>query len=139
MAVDPAPRVALVNVRPDEQFAREAMARQVRGVFFTNEPLRLLGKGIRSMLSGELWYSRETMSRFVLHPAPSPSHKEAAESLTAREREILARIAAGQSNQEIADTLCISLHTVKSHTYNIFRKIEVENRLQAALWFGRHC
>ncbi len=133
------PFVALFNVTPDDEFTREAMARLVRGIFFVNEPLRLLGKGVRSILKGELWYSRETLSNFVLAPRTRvPAAQEAAESLTSREREILARIAAGHSNQEIAEKLYISLHTVKSHTYNIFRKIDVPNRLQAALWFSKH-
>ncbi|MBU2487992.1 MAG: response regulator transcription factor [Proteobacteria bacterium] len=139
VAEDDPPFVALFNVTPDDEFTREAMARQVRGIFFVNEPLRLLGKGVRAILKGELWYSRETLSNFVLAPRTRvPAAQEAAESLTAREREILARIAAGHSNQEIADKLYISLHTVKSHTYNIFRKINVPNRLQAALWFSKH-
>ena len=54
--------------------------------------------------------------------------------LTTREKEILDKIAHGSSNRDIADELYISLHTVKTHIYNIFKKIDVSNRIQAALW-----
>jgi DNA-binding NarL/FixJ family response regulator len=54
--------------------------------------------------------------------------------LTSREREILCRLACGAKNKEIAADLCISLHTVKTHIYKIYKKINVSDRLQAALW-----
>jgi DNA-binding NarL/FixJ family response regulator len=131
--------VALFNAPREQDFIREAMARQARGIFFLGDPLRLFAKGTQAMLNGELWYSREVLSDFVLAPKNSSTPpEEIAASLTPREREILAGIAAGAGNKEIADKLCISLHTVKSHTYNIFKKINVPNRLQAALWYTRH-
>ena len=54
--------------------------------------------------------------------------------LTNREKEIVNLIAVGHSNTEIADKLCISHHTVKTHINNLFKKIDVPNRLQATLW-----
>ena len=58
--------------------------------------------------------------------------------LTPREREILEQIAQGASNRQIADGLYISPHTVKTHLHNIFQKIDVTGRLQAALWAAKH-
>ena len=51
--------------------------------------------------------------------------------ISPRENEVLRLIAAGHSNQEIADTLYLSLNTVKKHTSTIFRKLEAERRTQA--------
>jgi LuxR family transcriptional regulator, maltose regulon positive regulatory protein len=54
------------------------------------------------------------------------------EPLSPREQEILALIAAGLTNQEIADKLIISLETVKKHTGNIYSKLNVRSRTKAA-------
>jgi DNA-binding NarL/FixJ family response regulator len=54
--------------------------------------------------------------------------------LTPREVEVLALIATGMTNTEIAESLFISPHTVKNHVTNIYRKIDVEDRTQIALW-----
>jgi LuxR family transcriptional regulator of csgAB operon len=62
----------------------------------------------------------------------------AASGLTARESDVLLRIAAGARNEEIATQLSISVHTVKTHVYRIFQKIGVETRLQAARWSERN-
>ena len=58
--------------------------------------------------------------------------------LTEREREILSLLGQGLTNQIIADQLYISIHTVKTHLYKTFRKINVSNRLQAASWSMTH-
>ena len=59
------------------------------------------------------------------------------EALTARELEVLARIAAGDSNKLIARAFDLSLHTVKRHVANILGKLDVETRGQAAAWLPR--
>jgi LuxR family maltose regulon positive regulatory protein len=55
--------------------------------------------------------------------------------LTARELEVLARIAAGDSNKLVARALDLSLHTVKRHVANILAKLDVATRAQAADWY----
>jgi DNA-binding NarL/FixJ family response regulator len=62
----------------------------------------------------------------------------AGEGLTDRERQVLALVAAGAANKQIAHRLGISPKTVKSHLGHIFRQIGVTDRLQAALWARRH-
>ncbi|MGW8223349.1 MAG: response regulator transcription factor, partial [Syntrophobacteria bacterium] len=89
----------------------------------------------RAIPEGEIWNSREILSKFIpeTEKAQRLSAEEASE-LSAREIEILNLVAKGAMNIEIADTLYISRHTVKSHLYNIYKKIKVANRLEAALW-----
>lgn len=54
--------------------------------------------------------------------------------LTERERQILAHVATGQRNKEIARKLCISEATVENHLHHVFGKLGVKNRVQAASW-----
>ncbi len=58
--------------------------------------------------------------------------------LTPRESQVLRLIAMGLSNQEIADSLEISVETVKEHVQNLLRKMSLNDRTQAAVWAIRH-
>lgn len=64
----------------------------------------------------------------------SPATHERINNLTERECEILNEICKGESNFRIANNFFISEHTVRTHIYNIFKKISVTNRIQAANW-----
>ena len=74
-------------------------------------------------------FRRRGASRVRPNRAPMP--------LTGRELEVLARIAAGDSNKHIARALDLSLHTVKRHVANILGKLELTTRGQAADWYRR--
>ncbi|NJD89284.1 MAG: transcriptional regulator [Betaproteobacteria bacterium] len=69
--------------------------------------------------------------------SPGPASAPGAEGLSARELEVLERLAAGDSNKLIARALDLSPHTVKRHVANILGKLGVETRGQAAAWFAR--
>ena len=68
--------------------------------------------------------------------APKPPTPDAA--LSEREREVLARIAAGDSNKLIARAFDLSPHTVKRHVANILDKLDLRSRGQAAAWHREH-
>jgi ATP/maltotriose-dependent transcriptional regulator MalT len=75
---------------------------------------------IASYLSHELQAASDTKTEDTQH-----------DILTTREREILRLMAVGKTNRQIADHLIIGAGTVKTHTLNIYRKLEVANRTQA--------
>lgn len=60
------------------------------------------------------------------------------EVLSPREREVLVELAAGRSNAEIAESLVISLETVKSHVAEVLRKLELRDRIQAVVYAYEH-
>jgi DNA-binding NarL/FixJ family response regulator len=123
----------------DIQFERQAIEKQFRGIFYLNDPPQRLVKGIEKILQGELWYTRKTTSRILMESQGRLARTETAQArLTPREKELLISIASGATNNEMADTFCISPHTVKNHLYNIYKKIDVSNRLGATLWVARY-
>ena len=132
-------RVALFNVSRDLGIEKRCVAKGIRGFFYEEDQLENLLKGVRAVLNGDWWLSREVMIKCILEGTDEDiSSRRGSEILTRRQTEILAQVAVGASNDEIADRLNISSHTVKTHLYNIFKKIKVTNRLQAALWAAKH-
>ncbi|MBW2538459.1 MAG: response regulator transcription factor [Deltaproteobacteria bacterium] len=129
----------LCNVDPDSGIEKSAMDNGIQGIFYNNDPLELITKGICAILEGDLWYSRKALTNCIQGPETScrSSIHPATVSLTFREKEILAYIASGYTNKAIADELSISTHTVKTHVYNVYRKINATNRLQASLWAAK--
>jgi DNA-binding NarL/FixJ family response regulator len=76
-----------------------------------------------------------------IDPPQTPSENKAAPvqtDLSDREIQVLRLVAAGSTNLEIADILCISPHTVKSHVVHILNKLGVNDRTEAAVWAVRH-
>ena len=131
--------ISFFNVERTLGIEKDAVGHGIRGIFYANEPLDIFVKGVKAIFEGELWYSRKTVSKCLLEARASfKAPASSTVSLTHREKEILIEIASGASNQDIADALFLSLHTVKTHIYNIYKKIKVSNRLQATLWAAKH-
>ncbi|MCE8035211.1 MAG: LuxR C-terminal-related transcriptional regulator [Halomonas sp.] len=131
--------LAAFNVR-DEGHAVELLSSlNLQGIFYRNDSVDLICKGIEALRSGNLWMSRTLMSRMIqlLRRQQMNSYRPAC-GLTQRELEIIGLLGTGATNSEIAEKLFVSEHTVKSHLYNIFRKIKVHNRLQAMNWARRN-
>ena len=131
--------VAAFNLDTDVEIDKEALDYGLQGVFFKNEPLEFITKGVFAIFSGDYWYSRKTLSKYLWSQRTSMKLKgELSSELTTREKEVLLKIYSGACNKEIAEDLCISFHTVKTHVYNIFRKLDVNSRFQATLWAAKN-
>jgi LuxR family transcriptional regulator of csgAB operon len=135
--LEKAPGIALINVQPEQDLLDEIKTYAIYGVFYTIDTFDLIDKGIKKMLDGEHWLSRDLLVR-SLQSARKESRKEKGGGgmsiLTLREHEILELIVAGHDNQAIADRLFISPNTVKTHVSNIYKKIDATNRVQAIIW-----
>jgi len=131
--------IAIFNMPTGQPFGNDLVKKGIRGIFYNSDPLPNLAKGVPAILNGELWYSRKDLMKCLLDSnTASEFALELKGLLTSREKEILILIASGISNTHIAEKLNISRNTVKTHLYNIYNKIKVPNRLQAALWAAKH-
>jgi DNA-binding NarL/FixJ family response regulator len=136
---DPTIRAVLLNVSSSCAVEKLIHWPCIRGLFFDDCNQELLLKGMQAVLRGELWIPRQLVEQSFERQRQSmrPRPRSNAE-LSRRERDILRCIARAYSNADIASKLHISEHTVKSHIYNIFRKIGVRNRTEASHWAMSH-
>jgi NarL family two-component system response regulator LiaR len=96
-----------------------------------------IASAIRSAAKGESVLEAKVTSK-VISKMRSSDHEKPHDSLTAREMEVLQLIADGNTNQEIADKLYITVKTVKTHITNLLSKLELDDRTQAAIYAYRN-
>lgn len=138
----PRARVIVLSGFADPRIALQAAEGGARGYVVKSTRLAAVADAVRAVAAGGVWIDpnlpREVFHLFQAHsngPATGPGVDC---SLTRREREILACVAEGASNLAIAKKLSISEQTVKTHLYRIFNKLNVRNRVEAALaFYGR--
>src|ERR1700689_1802326 len=132
-------RVILLTAAAEKSQIVEALQLGARGVVLKDSATQLLLKAIQTVMSGEYWVGRESVSNLVqylrtLVQSSSDEAKQKKFGLTPRELEIVAAVVAGYSNKEIAEYFKISEDTVKHHLSNIFDKLGVSTRLELALF-----
>jgi len=129
----------------DIEIRDRAMLSGARGVVQKEAPAEVILKAIKCVNRGEIWLDRVSTGRIftkLLNPLVGEASPEAARisSLTPREREIIdVIITHGRStNKEIAGHLNMSEHTLRNHLSSVYSKLEVENRLELAMYALKH-
>jgi DNA-binding NarL/FixJ family response regulator len=131
--------IALFNIPPNSGIEKRAFENGVRGFFYSSDKLAHFLRGLDTLLHGGFWVSREVLADFALRGRKKKGSRARERTLlTEREAHIIALVSIGATNGEIARKLNVSQHTVKTHLYNIFKKISVPNRFQAALWAAKN-
>ncbi|MBX2859125.1 MAG: LuxR C-terminal-related transcriptional regulator [Cellvibrionaceae bacterium] len=126
---------ALLNAEHDSDHERLLDWPCVSGLFYVDTEQDQLIRGLHSLLDGDFWVPRRLLHRFLDKNRKAPSNfKRPNVKLTKRERQILKLIKDGATNADISEALSVSEHTVKSHLYNVYKKIGVRNRLEASNW-----
>ncbi len=128
-------QVAFFNTHNNSPVERLMAWPMVNGIFYKESSQQQLVKGISGIFDGEFWLSRRLMSQYLERTRCKPRKiTHSANLLTRREKQILNLTSTGATNTEIAERLNVSMHTVKTHIYNLFKKIDVSNRIQAVNW-----
>ncbi|HGZ7311753.1 TPA: LuxR C-terminal-related transcriptional regulator [Vibrio parahaemolyticus] len=133
----------LVNAEPNLRIESLLTWSNLKGLFYFEDDFDKVMMGLKGILNGENWLSRDILNQLIGHPLSLNNTVGELETklemeLTRREMQVLSALCQGGSNLDIADSLFVSEHTVKSHLYSIFRKLEVKNRMQAITWAKRN-
>jgi DNA-binding NarL/FixJ family response regulator len=131
----PGIRVLVLTALADGQSLQRAVELEADGIVLKTESPRQMVAAIRQVVAGQLvypravhnWLSRRASRHQAPHQAVGLLH-----TLSEREREVLAQIAQGKTNQDIATALHLSENTIKYYLKNVYQKLQVTNRTEAA-------
>jgi len=122
-------KVLFLTIYNDREYILEALKLGVEGYILKDAEYDDLIKAIRTIYNGGVYIHPSLMEEI-----DNIDHENLKKDLTPREIEILKLISKGYSNKEIAQKLFLSEKTVKNHVYNIFKKLDVKDRTQAAIY-----
>lgn len=112
----------------------------IKGLFYSHESPEKIVIGCGEIINGKNWLPRDVSSQLLHHyrHVVAANTSPAVVDLTVREIDILRSLQSGATNMQMAEDLFITESTVKSHLYQVFRKLSVKNRLQAIAWANQH-
>jgi DNA-binding NarL/FixJ family response regulator len=139
--IAPLTRVVVLTISADDDDVMDAVMAGACGYLLKDSSIEELKIGIRAAASGESLISPQIAAKVLRRLRAQSSSVDAAETIRAelsdREIEVLKLIANGKDNAQIARELFISPKTVKNHISNILMKLQIENRIQAAVYAVR--
>ncbi|WMC94463.1 response regulator [Kineothrix sp. MB12-C1] len=127
-------KVLILTVHNEVEYLLKAVDIGANGYIMKDSESIELKKAIYYILNGESYIQPSLIPALNARLVNRDTEKEKIEQLTKRELEVLIQVASGMFNKEIALRLDISERTVKNHISNIFKKIEVNDRTQAAVF-----
>ncbi|MCA6095379.1 response regulator transcription factor [Streptomyces sp. SCA3-4] len=130
-------RVLIVTSFTEQRTVIPALRAGAAGYVYKDVDPDALAGAIRSVHAGHVLLQPEVAEALLSQDDTGGGGQGRGNALTEREREVLALIADGRSNREIARALVLSEKTVKTHVSNILMKLDLADRTQAALWAVR--
>jgi len=135
----PETRTLFLADDPDEELGVQVLEAGAWGCMSTGESPEVLVKAVGKVASGERWFAHRVtdtvIDRFLAGHRTRPTFTN---NLTPREWEVLALIAQGYSDKEVASSLFISRETARSHVKSIYKKLQVSTRRAAAVCYFKH-
>jgi len=127
-------KVLILTVHDEVEYLLKAVDIGADGYILKDSESAELKKAIHTVVSGESYIQPKLIPALNNRLVARDVDKDKIDSLTKRELEVLIQVANGMFNKEIATSLNISERTVKNHLSNIFKKIDVSDRTQAAVF-----
>ena len=129
-------RVVLLTAEIDDDQALQAVRLGVHGVILKQMATRLLTQCVRKVHAGGRWVEQESLRRAVENLLRREAAAPATETpLTPTETRVVALLAGGARNKEIANRLAVSEATVKNHLHNIYVKLKLASRRELLHWY----
>jgi two-component system response regulator DegU len=136
-------RIIMLTGYPDDLHITQALQNNINAYCLKSIRVERLLQVIEMVADGATWFDSgitESLARIMMEKTLPPGVEttfahdaEQAPVFTERELDVLSLLTEGKSNREIADALCITIHTVKIHVGNIIQKMGVEDRTQVAI------
>lgn len=127
-------KVLMLTLHNEVEYLIKAVDYGVDGYIMKDSESAELKRAIHKVVSGKTYIQPSLIPELNFRLANRDVEKDKINFLTKRELEVLIQVANGMSNKEIALNLDISERTVKNHISNIFKKIDVSDRTQAAVF-----
>jgi len=132
-------KTIILTIHEEREYLLETIQLGAIGYVLKDSDSLSLGKAIRDAYRGESYIQPKLAAELVREFNKPKINRMSYEcELTQREYEVLTQIAEGMNNKDIASKLFISEKTVKNHVSSIFRKIDVNDRTQAAIYAFKH-
>ena len=122
-------KIMVLDFYEDKKLFSKCMNLGVDSYILANIDGEGIKYAVRLLSKGKKYFDSDLVENYM-----KKDNTEEVKDLTKREREILMYISRGKTNNEIANDLCITEHTVKKHTSNIFEKLKLRDRTHAALY-----
>jgi DNA-binding NarL/FixJ family response regulator len=128
--------VVVITTFDLDEYVHAALKAGARGFLLKDAGPELLAQAIRAAASGDALIAPSVTARLLatFAGASAGTVRDPREPLTDREEQVLATLARGRTNTEIADELFISLSTVKTHVASLMDKLGARNRVEIAIW-----
>lgn len=127
------PKVIVITTFENDDYVTAALSAGAGGFVLKRLPVRQIAEAVRVVAAGEAILFPAALRRMVTPRPLSSTEALPTAALTGREEEVLRLMATGMSNPEIAESLTVSLETVKTHVGNVLTKLGAQNRTHAVV------
>jgi len=130
----PEMRILVISAYDDDVYVQGLLGVGVDGYHLKDQPLSDLKLAVQRVLEGERWISSPLLDKLVNYTNPVA----ASPSLTTRQRDLLRLLQQGMDNQSMAQRLGLSVKTVENHLTRLYRRLDVQSRLEAVNYVIQH-
>ncbi len=125
--------VAMISANEEPDIIARAVDHGASAFIPKSSDIQTIAEAVQHILNGNVWLPQNVQQQLEEVQSRSEELSEKLDSLTPRQFRVLMMLVDGRKNKEIADEVCVTEATIKAHLTEIFKKLDVNNRTQAAM------